>query len=141
MVMSMWWHRFALSIGALALTGTASAEGWQGSVSRGLDVFSAQGDGAALMVICDPERVFGSDNSGVQLILDGDSDVRGVVTFRREDEELAAVSVRGRIAPDDTAWPALLALLAGSGQISIAHGERDFSITLSEPGAFTCRSS
>lgn len=130
-----------LIIGALAQTVPASAEGWQGSVSRGLDVFSAHGDDAAVTVVCDPGRVYGADNSGVQLVLDGNNDVRGVVTFQRGDQELAAVSIRGRIGPDDTAWPALLTLLAGSGHIRIEHDGRTFSITLSEPGGFTCRSS
>lgn len=121
------------------LPAMAHADSWTHSTMRGLDLYQSGGaGGTAVNVICDPARVYGSDNSGVELLLGTAGAPSGPVIFRTEGTSLEATAFRGRIGPDAPAWSAMLDLLGTEGAVQIEHGGAVYSLDLQGPVAFSC---
>jgi len=123
----------------LVVPAIAHADGWSHSTMRGLDLYQASGAGGiAVNVICDPARVYGSDNSGIELQLGAASAPSGPVIFKAEGKSLEATALRGRIGPDAPEWSAMLDLLGAEGAVQIEHGDAVYSLDLQGPAAFSC---
>lgn len=117
----------------------ARADGWSHTTMRGLDLYQIGGaGGVAINIICDPARVYGSDNSGIDLQLGAVGAPNGPVTFLAGAMSLDATAFRGRIGPDAPAWSAMLDLLGTEGAVQIEHGGVVYSLDLEGPAAFSC---
>lgn len=124
--------------GAILMPGHASAQEWSHSIARGLDLYQMSRPGVTVNVICDPARVYGSDNSGIELHLGSSVSPNGSVTFRAGDTALETTALRGRIGPDAPTWPAMLDLLGTAGMVQIEHDGEVHSLDLKGPAAFSC---
>lgn len=127
-----------LVVALMLFPGAVQAESWSHSITRGLDHYQASGAGLTINLICDPARVYGSDNSGIELRVGAAGRPEGSVTFRSTDTVVEATALRGRIAPDAQAWPAILDLLGTEGLVQVEHGGTVYSLDMKEPAAFSC---
>ena len=129
---------FSTLVAALPL----SAQAWEHSMERGVDLYRVVDNGVAVSLVCDPRSVYGTTESAVLVQLGAAEDATTDATFRFPDGIVVqAAIVRGRIAKAATqggAWEPLLTGFRAHSAVQVTAGERMFDVNLGDPMAFSC---
>ena len=129
-------------LSALVAALPLSAQAWEHSMERGVDLYRVTDNGVAVSLVCDPRSVYGTTESAVLVQLGAVEDAATDATFRFPDGIVVQVPiVRGRIAKAATqvgAWEPLMSGFRTHSAVQVSADDRMFDVSLGDPMPFSC---
>jgi hypothetical protein len=121
---------------------SSAALAWEHRIERGLDLYTTPETSVGLSLVCDPNKVYGSDESAVLVQLGVNPMAAKDVAFRFEDGMTVQARVeRGHIMKSRTegeAWQALLEGFREFSTVTIENDDDSVTVDLGDPVMFTC---
>lgn len=118
------------------------AGAWEHSHERGVDLYQTGNSDLSVSLVCDPNSVYGTTNSGVLIEVGSNPDLSGPVELVFPDgTRVKADLVHGRFGKaeaDEAAWQVALEGLRSHQSMTVLIGGADFSVELGDPMPFTC---
>ena len=134
-------RRLALPV-IVMLLAPGGAGAWSYEVERGLDLYRTPPAPSVVSLVCDPQGVYGGDESAVLVEFDGLVDYSGDLVFRFPDGvSVDATMVHGRIGKPDVdpkVWASILTGLRSHEAFSVEQGNDAHEIQAGEIVGFTC---
>ncbi|WP_149758712.1 hypothetical protein [Roseivivax sediminis] len=100
---------------------------WSDSVERGLSVHDLEASGAAVQLVCDPDRVFGPKSNGsFAVALPSGAQPTQIVVLAQNGEQAALQLTENRAAQMDTnpdQWSALVAILQENTEFAVVSSD------------------
>lgn len=135
----------SLVVAAVALLATASvAQAWTHGFERGVDLYQADSNGVRLILVCDPDNVYGSGSeSALRFQVGGLDDYSGPVQLGFGDDVTVTAdathgSVGKRFVPAET-WEPLIENMRQSRTVSLTIEGQTREVDTGEAAEFTCR--
>lgn len=133
---------YSVVLGCLATAATSQA--WEIGMSRGLATYEASANDGALLLVCDPDRVYNPDVSYAHISVAMPEDLASrEVVFLAATGQQARFSVRDGIATqqeaDPVAWSKLIDMIEAGGQIVAVTALDSFTLDLDASPGFPCR--
>jgi len=125
-------------VGILPIT----AQAWEHSMERGVDLYQTLDGNVSVSMVCDPNSVYGTTVSAVMVGIGSELDMNAPVTFRFPDLiSIQATLDHGRISKADNeggAWEPLLTGFRTHSAVAVSVGEEAYEVNLGEPMPFSC---
>ena len=132
----------AIIFGTLIAALPFSAQAWEHSMERGVDLYRVVDNGVSVSLVCDPRSVYGTTESAVLVQLGAAEDATTDAIFRFPDGIVVqAPIVRGRIAKataQNGPWEPLMSGFRAHSAVQVTADERTFDVSLGEPMPFSC---
>ncbi|KIX16144.1 hypothetical protein [Paracoccus sp. 228] len=134
--------RQPLLITALICGLPLSAGAWEHSHERGVDLYQAGSSELMVSLVCDPNSVYGTTNSGVLLEVGANPDLSGPVELIFPDGNRVKAELDhgrfGKAEADEAAWQTTLDGLRAHQSMTVSIDGEIIGVELGEPMPFTC---
>jgi hypothetical protein len=104
-----------------------AATEWQRQTVRGLASYALVAEGGEVILVCDPDRVFGeTSNASLAVTMPEDVDATLVVLLAATGEQAALPVTRGRAAEKDidpAEWRQMVEIIGAGGSFAFVTGE------------------
>jgi hypothetical protein len=125
-------------VGSLPVT----AQAWEHSIERGVDLYQTLDGAVSVSMVCDPNTVYGTTVSAVMVGVGPELDMSVPVTFRFPDLiSIQATLDHGRISKADNAdgaWEPLLTGFRTHNAVAVSVGDESYDVKLGDPMPFSC---
>lgn len=115
---------------------------WEHSHERGVDLYQAGNSELSVSLVCDPNGVYGTTNSGVLLEVGANPDLSGPVELMFPDGNRVKAELDhgryGKAEVDEATWQATLEGLRSHQSMTVLIGGENIGVELGEPMPFTC---
>jgi hypothetical protein len=119
-----------------------SAQAWEHSMERGVDLYQTLDGDVSLSMVCDPNSVYGTTVSAVMVGVGAELDLNAPVTFRFPDLiTIQATLDYGWISKADNeggVWEPILTGFRTHSAVAVSVGDQSYDVNLGDPMQFSC---